>query len=67
MLEQALSYQPFHVRATQEMVGALLQIDGALVGHDFAAVCQDADFDTHFLGRLAREAGREVGGGRERG
>lgn len=69
VLEQPLPYQPFHVRAAQEVVRALLQIDGALVGHDFAAVRQDAHLDAHFLGRLKRG---EVGGGegreeRERG
>lgn len=54
MLQQTLPYQSFHVRAAQEMVRALLQIDGALVGHNFAAVCQHAHFDEHFLGRLKR-------------
>jgi len=45
------------------MVGALLQIDGALIGHDFAAVRQDAHFDAHFLGRLKRgEVGKGRGG-----
>jgi hypothetical protein len=57
MLEKALPYQSFHVRAAQEMVGALLQVDRALVGHDFAAVREDADFDAHFLGGLARGQG----------
>jgi len=54
MLKQTLPYQSFHVRATQEMVRTLLQIDGPLVGHNFAAVCQHAHFDAHFLGRLRR-------------
>jgi hypothetical protein len=59
MKQEALSNKAFDISAPQKMICTSLQINRALISHDFPAIGQNANFDAYFLRRLSSGNGRK--------